>query len=57
MIILGNRSRFSWETYRHFFMNVWVACIKVGYSTQDAREFAQLEWDKFVEEQKQNEKS
>jgi hypothetical protein len=54
-MIFNNNSRYSWDTYRHFFMKAWMKCIEVGYSTQDAREFAQLEWNKFIEEQ--NEKN
>lgn len=55
MINFNNNSRYSWQTYKYFFMKIWISCIAAGYGTQDAREYAQLEWEKFIEEQKQNE--
>lgn len=38
----------NFEQYRSFYMSVWANCLSQGYSSADAREYAQLEWDSFI---------
>jgi len=45
-MIFENRTRRPFATYSAFFLRVWLDCLKEGYSSQDARIYAQLEWDK-----------
>ncbi len=39
----------SFHTYKTFFVTIWSECMKAGFSSQDAREYAQIEWNNLVE--------
>ena len=42
--------------YRQKYMAIWLDCIKQGWATQDARDYAQMQIDELKKEEKNNEK-
>ncbi len=43
-----NNSSLPFVTYQIFFMRIWSSAVAQGYSTLDAKELAQMEWNDFV---------
>ncbi len=42
------RNNYSFAQYQAFYMSIWSKCMVAGYSSADARTFAQMEWEDYV---------